>query len=178
MNNKEKRILFLRTKLENESENLNSDDFFKLVKHKIGWAEYNSLYAEYAKNLLLDEQTFSKLTELGINTLEKLEIELNQEISDKRAERKKLHNDSIISGWKRKTFWPIFIFGLFGGVYSGMDLFNKITESKQFQEKQITKEKTESELSKQYTSPVNGKNQDSLRQNNSDIKMESELNDK
>ena len=59
-----------------------------------------------------------------------------------------------------------------------MDLFNKITESKQFQEKQITKEKTESELSKQYTSPVNGKNQDSLRQNNSDIKMESELNDK
>jgi hypothetical protein len=45
-----------------------------------------------------------------------------------------------MSGWKRKTFWYIFALGLFGGIYSGYDLFNKIIDNKEVPIKQITKQ--------------------------------------
>jgi len=127
MTDKELKILFLKTKLENESKKLGSEQFFELIKHKIGWKKYNEIYAEFANNSMLDSYSHTQLTELGKNTLIALQSELEQELKDKIAERKKLHNDAIISGWKRKTFWYIFAFGLFGGIYSGIDLFNKVT---------------------------------------------------
>ena len=162
MTDKELRILFLRKKLENESKNLNSEDFFKLIQDKIGWQQYNVIYSEYANNSLLDHQTHTKLTELGKSTLETLEIELENEVKDKIAERKKLHNESVISGWKKKTFWPIFFFGLFGGVYSGIDLFNKMTNRNESQKIQPVNVGTESELSPVRASPLSQKQIDSL----------------
>jgi|AntRauTorckE5430_2_1112549.scaffolds.fasta_scaffold00242_6 hypothetical protein len=68
-----------------------------------------------------------------------------------------------MSSWKRKTFWYIFVLGLFGDVYSGIDLFNKITGSKKVQEKQLTKEEMESELAKLRTLILNQKSQNSLK---------------
>jgi hypothetical protein len=56
-----------------------------------------------------------------------------------------------MSGWKRKTDWYIFALGLFGGIYSGIDLFNKRTSNKEVQEKQLTKKEMELELTKLRT---------------------------
>lgn len=137
MNEKEQKILFLQTKLENESKKLNSDDFFKLISHKIGWKEYHSIYSDFVNNSLLDTKTHTKLTDLGKNTLNVLISERQQEIKDENAERKKLHNESVMSGWKRKTFWYIFAFGLFGGIYSGIDLIKKILPKSEKEKTQI-----------------------------------------
>jgi hypothetical protein len=151
MNDKELRIFFLKTKLEKESENLNSERFFELVKDKIGWVKYNEIYSEYASNSLLDAQTHTKLTEIGKNTLLNLEAEHKQDVIDKKAERKKLHNESKLSDWQVKTFWPLFIFGLFGGLYSAYDIIKNLTNVENVKSKQITKEEMESELSKLRT---------------------------
>ncbi|MFM9825078.1 hypothetical protein [Flavobacterium sp.] len=148
MNDKELRILFLKTKLETESQNLNSDNFFELIKHKIGWEKYNQIYSEYARNSLLDAQTHTKLTELGRATLSALEAENNHEVKDKEAERKKLHNESKLSNWQVKTFWPLFIIGLFGGLYSGFDIVKNLTKEENVKSKQVTKEEMESEINK------------------------------
>ena len=131
MTNKELKILFLRTKLDNESKNLNFDDFYKLVKHKIGWKQYNQMHTEFVNNSLFDYNTHTELTEIGLNELKSLETEYKQEIKDENLKRKKLHNDAIISEWKRKTFWLVFILGLFGGNYSAIDLFSKLLPKKE-----------------------------------------------
>ncbi|NRT17170.1 hypothetical protein HNP99_003549 [Flavobacterium sp. 28A] len=151
MNDKELKILFLRTKLENESKNLNSDSFFDLVKDNLGWAKYNQIYAEFANNSLLDSNTHTKLTELGKNTLKILELELEQEVTDQKVERKKLHNESKLSEWQIKTFWPLFIFGLFGGLYSAYDIIKTLTKKEDAKVEQLTKSEMESELSKLRT---------------------------
>jgi hypothetical protein len=151
MNDKELRIFFLRTKLENESKNLDSDSFFNLVKDNLGWSKYNQILAEYANNSLVDSYNFTTLTELGKNTLKVLELEHAQEIKDQNLERKKLHNESKLSDWQVKTFWPLFIFGLFGGLYSTYDIIKNLTKVENVQLKQITKEEMESELSKLRT---------------------------
>lgn len=128
MNDKELKVLFLKAKLENEPNKLNSEQFFEVIKHKIGWQKYNEIYAELANNSMLDDYSHSQLTELGKNTLIILQSELDEERKDKLAERRKLHNEAVLSTWKKKTFWYIFAFGLFGGIYSGIDLINKISE--------------------------------------------------
>jgi hypothetical protein len=148
---KELRILFLKTKLENESKNLDTDSFFDLIKDKIGWVEYRALHKEYANNSFLDVHTHTKLTEIGKTRLRTLEAEYNQDINDKRAERKKLHNEATLSDWQLKTFWYLFIFGLFGGVYSAYDIIKNLTKVEIVQSKQITVEEMESELSKLRT---------------------------
>ncbi len=148
MNDKELRILFLKTKLENESKNLNSDSFFELIKDKIGWIKYNEIYSEYASNSLLDAQTHTKLTEIGKNTLLNLESEYRQDVIDKKAERKKLHNESKLSDWQVKTFWWIFGFALIGfglGVYN---FTNSLIPSKDTIQQEVRIRKMESELSK------------------------------
>lgn len=150
MDDKELRILFLRTKLENESKNLDSDSFFNLLKDNIGWAKYNQIYAEYANNSLLDSYSHTKLTELGKKTLKELELEHAQQIKDENVERKKLHNESKLSEWQIKTFWPLFIFGLFGGLYSTYDIMMTLTKVEDSKE-QVTKSEMESELSKLRT---------------------------
>ena len=169
MNDKELKILFLQKKLENETKNLSYDDFFQLIKHKIGWKQYHKINSEYVNNSLLDFETHNKLTELGRNTLNILVIEYQKEQKDKIAEHKKLHNESVISGWKRKTFWYIFALGLFGGIYSGIDLFNKITSKKEVQVEQLTRQEMEAELTKLRTLILSQKSQDSSKNPNSEL---------
>jgi hypothetical protein len=169
MIDKELKILFLRTKLENESKGLDHDDFFKLIEYKIGWTQYNKIHSEYVNNSLLDYETYTKLTKLGRNTLNTLELEHNQEIKDSNAKRKKLHNESVISDWKRKTFWPIIVLGLFGGIYSGIDLFSKIISSTESKENPFSKQKKKLKQSKPDTLILTKKNQDSLVNPNTEL---------
>ena len=145
------KILFLKTISENETKNLDFNGFFKIIENRIGWKKCNEIHRECVLNSLLDEQTQTKLTEIGKTTLYTLESEYAQEIKDKEAERKKLHNESKLSDWQVKTFWPLFIFGLFGGLYSSYDIIKNLTKEENIQLKQITKEEMESELSKLRT---------------------------
>ena len=165
----ELKYFFLKTKLENEHNKMNVDEFFKLIEQKIGWKEYMDLLSEFSNNSFLTGGEWEQLTELGKNRLKEFENQLIQLKKDEEAERKKLHNESVISGWKRKTFWYIFALGLFGGIYSGIDLFNKITDNKEVQEEQLTKQQMEEELSKLRTLILNQKTGDSLVNPNSEI---------
>lgn len=168
MNDKELKIIFLKRKLQNEAKKLNRDDFFELIKDEIGWRKYIEIYSESVKNSLLDSQTHTTLTELGKVTLSNLEAENKQEAKDKEAVRKKLHNDSKLSDWQVKTFWFLFIFGIFGGLYSGYDIIRNLTKEENSQSKQITKEEMESELSKLRTLISTQKNDTLLIHTNSE----------
>ena len=168
MNDKELKIIFLKRKLESESKKLNRDDFFELIKDEIGWRKYNEINSESVRNSLLDAQTHTKLTELGKSTLRTLESEVKQEFKDKEAVRKKLHNDSKLSDWQVKTFWFLFVFGIFGGLYSGYDIIKNLTKAENVKSKQITKEEMESELSKLRTLILSRKKDGSLIPPNSE----------
>jgi len=69
-----------------------------------------------------------KITAKGIEIhkkggwLKHLELE---RIKSVRAEQKEIF-DYNLSKWKSKTFWPILILGLFGGIYSAIDLYEKV----------------------------------------------------
>lgn len=163
----ELKYFFLKTKLENQYKKLDTHSFFELIKHKIGWKEYCDLLGEFIDNTYLEGGENELLTELGKNKLNEFEVKFIQSKKDEKAERKKLHNESVISGWKRKTFWYIFALGLFGGIYSGIDLFNKITSKKEVQLEQITKQQMEFELTKLRILILTQKKKDSLNYSNS-----------
>ena len=88
-----------------------------------------------------------KISTKGIDIVNKggwlkhLELE---KIKSERSEQKELY-DYNISKWQSKTFWPVLIFGLFGGIYSGIDLYDKVStkivnhESKSFAKKHKSK---------------------------------------
>lgn len=165
----ELKYFLLKTKFENQHTKKDDDAFFQLVKHKLNWKEYLTILSE------LDNKDFFKsgeryvLSEYGENTLQKWKDFFIQKEKDENAVRFKLHNESIMSGWKRKTFWYIFILGLFGGIYSGYDLFSKITSSKKVPAEQLTKQEMEDELSKLRTLILIQKNGDSLVNPNSEL---------
>jgi len=131
----------------------------------IGFREYISII-EFLENKQyiesIDNDLMYCLTDVGLVNFKILQKNKTQQNADELAERKKLHNESVMSGWKRKTFWYIFALGLFGGIYSGIDLFNKITGSKEVQEEPLTKQETEAELEKLQTSISPQKSLDSL----------------
>ena len=168
MNDKELKILFLKTKLENESKNLDSESFFNLLKDNLGWAKYNQMYAEFANNSLLDSYSHTKLTELGKKTLKKLELELEQEIEDQNSERKKLKNDSKLSEWQVKTFWWIFGFAFIGVGLSIYNFIDSLSTSKNVLEQELRIEKMESELSKLHILILNQKKENVLIPANSE----------
>ena len=148
MIDKELKIFFLKTKLENESKNLNSDSFFELIKDRIGWKKYHEIYRECTAESLLDMQTHNKLTELGKATLLSLELEHTKENKDKEAERKKLHNESKLSEWQVKTYWWIFGFAVIGFVFGIYNFTSSLTPSKDIIRQEQSIKKMESELSK------------------------------
>lgn len=82
-----------------------------------------------------------KITEKGIEIYKKggwlkhLELE---RIKSTRAEQKEIF-DYNLSKWKSKTFWPILILGLFGGIYSAIDLYEKVITKILNQEQKITR---------------------------------------
>ena len=168
MNDKELKILFLKTKLENESKNLDSESFFNLLREDIGWAKYNQIFAEFANNSLLDSYSYTKLTELGKKTLNKLELELEQEIEDQNTERKKLHNDSKLSEWQVKTFWWIFGFAIIGTGLSVYNFIDSLSTSKNVIKQEERIRKTELELSKLRTLISNQKKDNVLIRSNSE----------
>lgn len=106
-----------------------------------------------------------KLTDKGIRLKDSkkgyLETVSRQE-QDENANRKKLHNETRLSELKLKTFWFIFIFGLFGGIYSGISLKKDLTKSEEPKEDFVTKKQMELELSKMRTLFLNHKNNDVL----------------
>jgi hypothetical protein len=117
------------------------------LPENIGFREYLSIIEYLEKKQYIESienDTIYGLTDVGVANFKLIRGNIEQQTSDKLAERKKLHNESVMSGWKRKTFWYIFALGLFGGIYSGIDLFNKITDNKEIQEK----DNQEDELSK------------------------------
>jgi hypothetical protein len=168
MNDKELKILFLKTKLENESKNLDSESFFNLLKDNLGWAKYSQIYAEFASNSLLDFDSHTKLTELGKNTLNKLESELEQEIKDQKSERKKLQNDSKLSEWQVKTFWWIFGFAIIGVGLSIYNFIDSLSTSKNVIKQELRIEKMEMELSKLHTLILTQKKDSVLIHSNSE----------
>ena len=124
---KELKYIFLKAKLENQERNLDRDDFYKTIEHKVGWREYNQILQESVQNKLLDYNTHNQLTELGKARLNDLERELSELSTDNQAQRQKLYNDTIISGWKRKTFWWIFGLAILG---SALSIYNFINDLK------------------------------------------------
>lgn len=151
MIDKELKIFFLKTKLENESKNLNSDSFFELIKDRIGWKKYHQIYRECTAESLLDTQTHNKLTALGKVTLLNLELEYKKENKDKDAERKKLHNESKLSDWQVKTYWWIFGFAFAGFIFGIYNFTNSLTPSKDINSQEERIKKMELELSKLRT---------------------------
>lgn len=122
----ELKYIFLKAKLENQEQYLDSGDFYKIIENQIGWKEYNLILQESVINSLLDSATHSQLTNLGKSRLKELEKELNQTKNDKNAERKRLHNETIISDWKRKTFWWLFGFAILGSILSIYNFINNL----------------------------------------------------
>ena len=53
-----------------------------------------------------------------------------------RADRKEIF-DYNISKWQSKTFWPVLILGLFGGIYSAFDIYEKHISGNEPQERDI-----------------------------------------
>jgi hypothetical protein len=165
----ELKYFLLKTKFENQKNKKDDTDFFELVKNKLNWKEYLTILSELDNKDFFENGERHILSEYGLSTLQQWENFFTQKEKDEKAERFKLHNESIMSGWKRKTFWAIFIFGLFGGVYSGIDLFNKITSSKEVQKEQLTKQEMEEELTKLRTLILTQKKADSLNHSNSEL---------
>lgn len=110
-----------------------------------------------------------KITSTGIEKFKELDKLNKITEKDKNIQRRKLYNESIIAERARKTFWFVFLFGLFGGIYSGIDIFNKITKSKEVPKKQVTKQEMEEELSKLRTLFLTQKKVDSLNHSNSEL---------
>ncbi|WP_396178848.1 hypothetical protein [Flavobacterium sp.] len=80
----------------------------------------------------------------------------------------KLYNDSKLSERQVKTFYIVFVFGLFGGLYSCYDFIKTLNTKEYDQSKQITKEELELELSKLRTLILNQKKDSLLNTSNSE----------
>jgi len=90
-----------------------------------------------------------------------MELQAKEEAKEKLI-TDKLEIDYKLSKWQIKTFWWIFGFGLFGGIYGAIDLITTLSKPTDSQQEQITKEQMESELSKLRTLILDQKNPDSL----------------
>jgi hypothetical protein len=151
MSNKE---LFKFLKFVSENDNFILMNSQEVIDEVFGWNIFLELLPVLETNNLIkenDDRESYTLTKLGREKLSELKINFENDENDQKAERKKLHNDSKLSEWQVKTFWPLFIFGIFGGLYSGYDIIKNLTKVENVQSKQITKEEMESELSKLRT---------------------------
>lgn len=169
MTDKKTLFYYLNTNLENESKGLTKESFFEIVKNNISWNKYNEIVTFCLNENFISEKDHITLKDFGKDKINILKTEIEQDKQDEEAKRKKLHNESVMSGWKRKTFWYIFALGLFGGVYSGIDLFKKIRSNKEVQKEQLTKQEIESKLSELRTLILNQKSQDTLLNSNAEL---------
>lgn len=72
----------------------------------------------------------------------------------------KERNEAKLFEWQIKTFWPIFILGIFGGAYSVFDLLNKSKEDKK---EVVTKSELQKEVQKLQLLILDYKKIDSIR---------------
>ena len=106
-------------------------------------------------SLNLDSE--SELRNLNFDKLKIQDFLKNDGISKIWITENKLYNDSKLSELQLKTFWWIFGFGIFGGLYSGIDFIKNLTNEDTKEVKQVTKEEMELELSKLRTLILNQK---------------------
>lgn len=126
-------------------------DCYYEIKARFSYASFVRSLANLENlDLIVDESNESsyKLTELGINKLNEFKENIQNGKLDKIAERNKLHNESKLSNWQVKTFWPIFIFALFGGLYSTYDIVSKALKKEDVNEKPVSKKEFDDELTK------------------------------
>lgn len=150
--NDEKILKFLNFVLENN--NFNFKDIYEIAEKKFGYQIFlNGITELETLNLVTKSQggeTYS-ITKLGKEKLSELKTDFETSEIDKRAERKKLHNDSKLSEWQVKTFWWIFGFAIIGTGLSVYNFINSLTLSKDATQQEVRITKTESELSKLQT---------------------------
>ncbi len=150
--NDEKILKFLNFVLENN--NFNFKDIYEIAEEKFGWQIFLNGITELENlNLVTESQdgkTYS-ITKLGKEKLNELKTDFETSEIDKKAERKKLHNDSKLSEWQVKTFWWIFGFAIIGTGLSVYNFINSLTLSKDATQQEVRITKKESELSKLHT---------------------------
>ena len=117
-------------------------------------------------SLNLDSE--SELRNLNFDKLKIQDFLKNDGINKIWITENKLYNDSKLSELQLKTFWWIFGFGIFGGLYSGIDFIKNLTKEENQQSKQITKEEMELELSKLRTLILTQKKDNLLNPSNSE----------
>lgn len=126
----------------------------EIIDEVFGWEIFLKMLNDLENMNLVkenDDRESYTLTKLGKEKLFELKIDFENSEKDQKAERKKLHNDSKLSEWQVKTFWPLFIFGIFGGLYGGYDIIKNLTKSEDVKQELVTKSEMESELSKLRT---------------------------
>ena len=137
-----------------ENNNFNFRDIQEASEEKFGWQIFLHAITELQNLYLITEnqdgETYS-ITKLGAEKLNELKTDFEASELDRKAERKKLHNDSKLSEWQVKTFWWIFGFAFIGFGLSVYNFIDSLATSKDIilQEDRIGK--TESELSKLRT---------------------------
>lgn len=150
----------ISNELEQNSESFGSKNniVILLVDRKLAVRLENK---EITENIFLPSCRISKKGAEIINKGGWLKHLERERIKTIRADRKDVF-DFMLSKFKYYTFWPIFIMGIFGGVYSGYDFIKNLTKQECVQPKQMTKEEMELELTKLRTSISIHNNLDSL----------------
>jgi hypothetical protein len=138
----------------------------------IDWSGYMDVIATLDRKRLIEQNSEHRsvyiLTKHGKESLEK-EQNLRTDIQkDNKISRQKLHNEAKLTRLKVKSFWPIFILALFGGVYSSIDFVSRVLNRSDQEPELITRQELKEEVTKLRTLILNQKNQDSLLQTNSD----------
>lgn len=77
-------------------------------------------------------------------------------------QNKKDNYDFHFSKWRSKTFMVVFIFGIFGGAYSGYDLIIKLIDHTRKDKTELNKQENTKITEDIHTLPSSHKNQDSL----------------
>ena len=170
MTEKEKLLLYLTTNLENEGNNLNVDSLFKILQDKLSWEKYNEIKRLCITENFISENDHITLKDLGKQRIVSLKDELRKDDEDLLAERKKLHNESKISEYTRKTFFTVFILGTLGGLNTLYDFF--ITDPKnerEFQQIKLDILKNKDTIKELRTLILNQKKADSLNHSNSEL---------
>lgn len=140
-----------------------TNDIGKLFeKNVLLLVEYGILYEQEKGNYYPKDLAYKIKNADGVENYIK-GIEQN-----KKVEQGKLLNDAKISNWKVKTFWWFFVFAFIGFGLSVYNFINSLTTKEDIQQKGITPEEMESELSKLRTLILNQRNHDSLKFPNSE----------
>lgn len=138
----------------------------------LGYSDFLEIISHLEKREFIEETEDSlfKITLVGSNKLKELDNIKKQKEIDDNAERKKLHNEAVISEMTRKTFLIVFIFGLLGGLYSSYDFFiSDPKNEKRFQEIEKDILKNKDTIKELRTLILNQKKVDSLNHSSSEL---------